>query len=314
MALKITKGRRPAAARVVVYGTEGIGKTTLAAQFPGALILDTEDGARHVDCHAVELRSWLDIDGAVIELARDSQGYQTVVIDSADWAERRLIDHLLNQSGKKSIEDFGFGKGYVLLQERVGKFLENCDALVRSGINVVFVAHSKVVRCSPPDQTDGYDRYELKLTKQVAPLLREWCDLLLFCNYRTRLVDGSDGRKKAKGGSERVMCAQRSAAYDAKNRYGLPAEMPMGLEPLASVFAGQPTEPPAAANVPALMTKASAAIAKAGTAEELRRVQRRIDKYLADGVFTTAQWEALTDQLAARAEACAQDIEAEVSA
>jgi hypothetical protein len=236
MALKITKGRQAAAVRTVIYGTEGIGKTTLAASFPKPLILDTEEGSRHLDCDRVEIHNWVELTGAVLELARDSQGYKTVVIDSADWSERLLIEGLLNETHKKSIEDFGFGKGYVMLQERVAKFLDNCDALVRAGINVVFVAHSKVQRTSPPDLADGFDRYELKLTKQVAPLFKEWCDLLLFCNYKLRLIDGNDGRKKAKGGKERVMYAERSAAWDAKNRFGLPEEMPMGIEALAPIF------------------------------------------------------------------------------
>jgi hypothetical protein len=236
--IKIIRGRQKTAGRFTVYGTEGIGKSTLASQFPTPLILDTEDGTRHLDCARAPISSWKDLTLAMTELAINAQGFKTVVIDSADWAEKLLVEWLLKGAGKNSIEDFGFGKGYVMLQEHVARFLASADVLVRQGIHVVFVAHSKVVRTSPPDQTDGYDRWELKLTKQVAPLFKEWSDALIFCNFKTKLVEGADGRMKARGGKDRIMYAERSAAWDAKNRFGLPAEMPMEIGQLASVFEG----------------------------------------------------------------------------
>jgi hypothetical protein len=243
--LNITRGRRQAAVRGTLYGNEGVGKTTLATQFPAPLVLDTEDGTNHIDVARASIHDWKTLTLAMTELAVNSQGFKTVVVDSADWAEKLLVEWLLKTSGKKSIEDFGFGKGYVMLQEHFTRFLASCDVLVGQGINVVFVAHSMVKRVSPPDQTDGYDRYELKLTKQVSPLLREWCDLLLFCTYKTKLVEGSDGRLKATGGKDRVMHAEHSAAWDAKNRFDLPAEMPMEIGQLAGIF-GAPTAKPKA--------------------------------------------------------------------
>jgi hypothetical protein len=234
--LNITRGRRQAAVRGTVYGIEGIGKTTLATQFPAPLVLDTEDGTNHIDVARASIHDWKSLTLALTELAVNAQGFKTIVIDSADWAEKLLIEWLLKTSGKKSIEDFGFGKGYTMVAEHWTRFLASCDVLIGQGINVVFVAHSTVKRTSPPDQTDGFDRYELKLTKQSAPLLREWCDLLLFCNYKTKLVEGSDGRLKAQGGKERIMHAEHSAAWDAKNRFDLPAEMPMEIVHLNRIF------------------------------------------------------------------------------
>jgi hypothetical protein len=243
--LNITRGRRQAAVRGTIYGDEGIGKSTLATQFPAPLVLDTEDGTHHLDVARVSVHDWKTLTLAVTELAVNAQGFQTIVIDSADWAEKLLIEWLLKTSGKKSIEDFGFGKGYTMVAEHWTRFLASCDVLVSHGINVVWVAHSCVKRVSPPDQTDGYDRYELKLTRQVSPLLREWCDLLLFCSYKMKLVEGGDGRLKAQGGKERVMHAEHSAAWSAKNRFGLPAEMPMEIGQLAGIFGATPAKPKA---------------------------------------------------------------------
>jgi hypothetical protein len=299
--LKITRGKQPSAKRFTIYGDEGIGKTTLASQFPNPLILDTEDGTKHLDCARSTATSWRDLTLAMKELAVNSQGFKTVVIDSADWAEKLLVEWLLEQSGKKSIEDFGFGKGYVMLQEHVARFLASADALVRQGIHVVFVAHSKVVRTSPPDQTDGYDRWELKLTKQVSPLFKEWSDALLFCSYKTKLVEGSDGRMKARGGKERVMYAERSAAFDAKNRMGLPAEMPMTIDALASVFEGvTPVTPPAPVAKKPLW---SDRVKEATDGQQLAAIDGEATEARQRGELTEAQLAKLHASIEARLEA-----------
>ena len=278
MSLKIVRGKMQSPVRCVKYGTEGIGKTTLAAQWPSPLILDTEEGSSRIDCARVVCRDWVTLEGAMHELARDSQGFKTIVVDSADWAERHIIDHLLRKSGKKSIEDFGFGKGYVMLAEHVAKLLSAADQLIDRGLHVVFVAHSKVQRTSPPDETEGFDRWELKLTKHSSPLFKEWCDLLLFCNYRLTLVEGQDGRMKARGGKERIMYAQRAAAWDAKNRFGLPESMPMSIDQLASVIGAAESKP-----------KWTDRVKAAGTVEDLGRIADEADEAVSRGELTDDQ-------------------------
>ena len=238
MSLTINRGRRSAPVRGVIYGPEGIGKSTLASHFPSPLFLDVEDGTAQLDVARVACPTWDALLAAVKTLATNPHGAQTIIIDSADWAEKALIEHMLKQSGKSSIEDYGFGKGYTILAEHWMRFLGLCDALVASGLHVVFTGHSLVKRMSPPDQTDGYDRYELKLSKQVAPVLKEWSDLLLFCNFKVIVVEGTDGKIKAQGGKERVMYATHSAAWDAKNRFGLPDEMAMEYDQLELIVAG----------------------------------------------------------------------------
>jgi hypothetical protein len=314
--LQITRGRRQAAVRGTVYGIEGIGKTTLATQFPAPLVLDTEDGTNHIDVARASIHDWKSLTLALTELAVNAQGFKTIVIDSADWSEKLLIEWLLKTSGKKSIEDFGFGKGYTMVAEHWTRFLASCDVLIGQGVNVVFVAHSTVKRTSPPDQTDGFDRYELKLTKQAAPLLREWCDLLLFCNYRTKLVEGSDGRLKATGGKDRVMHAEHSAAWDAKNRFDLPAEMPMDIGQLKSIFAGPAPAPvgapgqpaktanavqgPAAGSEETLQDLIERHIADAKSVRTLGKIGDRIDALLSEGQLTDHQANVLTKAVAAR--------------
>lgn len=290
MALNITKGKQAAPARCTIYGPEGVGKTTLAAQFPAALILDTEEGSRHLDVSRVSCPTFAALEEALNDLYRDSHGYKTIVIDSADWAERSMVETIVRNAGKKSIEDFGFGKGYVHVQERTAKFLALAENLVSRGLNVVFVAHAAVKRTSPPDQTDGFDRWELSLLKQTAPLFKEWSDLLLFVNYRMKLIEGGDGRKKALGGRERVMYAERSAAYDAKNRYGLPAEMAVSIDALAPVFAGGSP----AAEKPQSITATIEAIGKA-TESQIHRLAPRVEERAQAGELSADEYATLRD-------------------
>jgi len=275
--------------RAVIYGTEGIGKSTLAAQFPGALVLDTEDGTGQIDCARVVCQDAMSLESAMLDMVGDQQGFRSIVIDSADWAERHIIDHILRRANKKSIEDFGFGKGYTMVAESCAKLLGLADQLIAKGCNVVWVAHSHVKKVSPPDQDDGYDRYELKLTRQTAPLWKEWADVLLFCNYRTKLVDGSDGRKKARGGRERVMYSERSAAWDAKNRFGLPAEMPMAISELEPALRSQ-----------SLASTIAGHIAAATTVTQLGKFGDRIDELVSAESITADEWSSLTDQIADR--------------
>ena len=297
MGLKIVKGKQRSPLRAVVYGVEGIGKTTLVSQFPKPLILDTEDGSTHLDVDRVACRSLTSLEGAMHTLVRDNEGYKTVVIDSADWAERSAQEHILSKANKRSIEDFGFGKGYVMLAEQIARLLAIADQLVAAGLNVVFVAHSKVVRVSPPDETDGYDRWELKLHKQVAPLFKEWADLVLFCNYHTKLIEGEDGRTKGRGGKERLMYAQRTAAFDAKNRFGLPESMPMGIEPLAGLFSDAPAAKREAATKPEppLFDRIADYIGKAASVRTLGTIGDKIDGYVSSGELTEVQAQLLRD-------------------
>jgi hypothetical protein len=289
MALNIQRGRRHMPAKIVKYGPEGGGKSTLAAGFPSPIFLDTEEGTHHLDVARVSIGSWNELRSAVAEIGSKPSEFKTVIIDSADWAERLCTDSICEEHRKKSIEDFGFGKGYTHVAEAFSKLLTQCDALVGVGMHVVFVAHSKVVRTSPPDITDGYDRWELKLSKQVAPLLKEWCDALLFCTFETRTTTGTDGRVKAVGGKKRIIHTERSASWDAKNRYGLEPIVPMTIESLAPIFA----EP---ARRPGWRDR----VAAATTLEELGRIGDDADVAVSDGKLSDELRAKLDDAIEAR--------------
>lgn len=254
----VTRGKQRRAQRVCIYGVESVGKTTFAAKAPKPIFLDVEGGTHHLDAARVEIDSFDALQGAVTELAAGGHDFGTAVIDSADWTEKLLIEHLLGETKKKSIEDFGYGKGWVQVAERFARLLTSCDKLIDRGINVVFIAHSHVKRVEPPDQMAAYDRYELKLSKQCSPLLKEWADELWFAQFKTKLVESESGRMKGKGGKERILYTTHSAAYDAKTRSGLPEELALEWDGVAHLFGAEPVAKaaPAADDIQARVEKA----------------------------------------------------------
>lgn len=235
--LAIRRGKIARPQKVVGYGPEGIGKSTLASQTPDPVFLDTEGGTHHLDIDRIDAAStWEQITAAIAALAKGGHGFRTLVIDTADWLEKRLIEHLCRKHNKDSIEDFGYGKGWVILAEEFARFLNSLDALLARGMHVVFLAHATVRKFESPDQAGSYDRFELKLSKQVAPLLKEWADVVLFANFVTRVAEKDNGKMRGVGGKERVLFANHTAAFDAKNRHGLPDKLPFTIEALAQVF------------------------------------------------------------------------------
>jgi hypothetical protein len=235
--LAVRRGKISRPQKVVAYGPEGVGKSTLASHTPEPVFLDTEGGTHHLDVVRIDSAStWDQITAAVAALAKGGHGFKTLVIDTADWLEKRLIEHLCRKHSKDSIEDFGYGKGWVILGEEFARFLGTLDALLGGGMHVLFLAHSQVRKFEAPDQAGSYDRFELKLSKQVAPLLKEWADVVLFGNYVTKVTEKDNGKLRGVGGKERVLFATHTAACDAKNRHGLPDKLPFTVEALAPVF------------------------------------------------------------------------------
>jgi hypothetical protein len=233
--MKITSGKQTRAQRVVIYGVESVGKSTFAAQFPKPLFLDVEGGTSHLDTDRVSIDTATDLESAIREC--QATDYGTIVIDSIDWTERLLVEQLLSESKKKSVEDFGYGKGWVMAAEKMSRLLGSLESLIDAGKNVVLIAHSKVQRVEPPDLLAAYDRYELKMSKQCSPLVKEWADELWFFKFKTKTVESESGRSKGIGGKERIILTTHSAAYDAKTRSGLAEELPMAWDSVAHLFA-----------------------------------------------------------------------------
>ncbi len=213
------------AQKVVIYGPEGIGKSTFASKFPNPVFIDTEGSTKHMDVARLpKPSSW----SMLLEDVRHVKGNpgicSTLVIDTADWAEQPCSNEICAKAQKEGIEDFGYGKGYTYLSEEFGRLLSLLEEIIEMGVNVVFTAHAQMRKFEQPDEMGTYDRWETKLQKKTAPLLKEWADMLLFANYKTFVVKTDEKKNKVQGG-KRVMYTSHHPCWDAKNRHDLSPEL-----------------------------------------------------------------------------------------
>lgn len=239
--MKITYGRIRSAQKVVIYGPEGIGKSTFASRFPDPLYIDTEGSTKLLDVARLPSpQSWQDILGEINYVINNPDSCKTLVIDTADWAEQLAVRAICTRAKKRGIEDFGYGKGYTYVAEEFQEMLRQLDKLIELRINVVITAHAKMRKFEQPDEMGAYDRWELKLSKQSAPLLKEWADMVLFANYKTFTVRIEDKKVKAQGGT-RTMYTSHHPCWDAKNRHGLSDEVPFTYESIREAIEGNDT-------------------------------------------------------------------------
>lgn len=245
---QITKGKIKSAIRLVAFGPEGIGKSTFASQFPDPVFIDTEGGTKTLDVARFPIpNTWDELIEMVDAVIADPTICSTLVIDTVDKAEMMLSEQLLKEEDVDSIEKYGggYGKGYTAMQERFNKdLLRRLDKLIAKGVNVTVIAHAAMRKFESPEDPP-YDRWEMKLSKKISPLMKEWADILAFITYE-QAVYVEKGKKtgKARGVAKRVMHMNHRPTFDAKNRYGLSDNLPLSFEPLKEIYEGSvPTVP-----------------------------------------------------------------------
>lgn len=223
----IRRGPRETPFSVVLYGPEGIGKSTFGAGAPNPIFLGTEDGTSQLDVASFPTpQKFSDVLDAIATLGAEEHDFRTLVLDTLDWLEPLIHAHVCKANGKASIEAFGYGKGYVLALDEWRTLLAALGKLRTKGMNVVLLAHSRVKGYHNP-AGDDYDRYTMKLHEKAEQLVKEWADAVLFATYKVVTTENDQGRIKAYGDGTRVAYTEHRPAWDAKNRYGLPLEIPL---------------------------------------------------------------------------------------
>lgn len=240
--------------RILIYGVDGIGKSTFAASADAPVFVGFEDGSLTLDVHRFpEPQSWFDALDAVDELTREDSSFRTVVIDSLDWLEPLCWQHVCATMKDKAGRPYGridlipFGNGFAAALDQWRLLLSKLDHLrVTRGMAVVLVAHASIRTFRNPEGED-FDRYEIKLQHSARVstqgLIREWCDCVLFATHEQYTHD-LGGRPKGISTGARIIHTERTAAFDAKNRYSLPPTLPLDWQSLREAMAaGQPADP-----------------------------------------------------------------------
>lgn len=239
----IQTGRQNKPPRVVLYGVEGIGKSTWAANAPNPIFIQTEDGLSEIECAKFPLSQSLDdvLDNIKV-LGTEEHDYKTVVIDSADWLEPLIIQQVCKEYGVDTLQRAagGYGNGTVKLVDKWGTVLDALNWLrLTKGMGVIIIAHSSVKTFNDPENPP-YDRYQLRLAAKSNDLLMEWADAVLFATRKMAITRDDSGKAKAqaigKSGGERIVRTNASPACAAKNRYNLPDELPLDYAAFAQAI------------------------------------------------------------------------------
>lgn len=231
--------------RIVIHGDPGIGKTTFGACAPAPVVIQTEDGLGTLDVPAFPLaKTYEEVMEALGALFQEGHEFSTLLIDSLDWFEPLVWDKTCRELGVQSIEQPGYGKGYVEAQRWWKQFFDGITGLRDArNMTVVMTAHSQIVRVEDP-LMPTFDRHDLKLHKRAAALAEEYADIILFATMQTRMVKEAqafqkEGRVRAVTDGTRVMHTIGQPAFLAKNRYGLTSPLPLTWDALMQSMSGQ---------------------------------------------------------------------------
>ena len=234
----IRKNDAMAAPRIMVYGVEGIGKSTFCAGAPNPIYILTEDGlgSLKVD-HFPLATSFADVMDAIASLYKDNHAFETVVIDSLDWLEA-IIQRETEQ--KYDAKDLAYGKGALIAAERWREILDGLNALRNDkGMAVILIAHTTIKRFDSPE-VEPYDRYQPKLQERSNAVVREWSDAVLFANYKNIVKKDDVGfnqtNNRGISTGERLLFTSERPAYMAKNRYNMPESIPLSWDAFAEAI------------------------------------------------------------------------------
>jgi hypothetical protein len=234
----IKKGIEKLPPRILLYGVEGIGKSTWATSAPSAIVTVTEDRLSHINCDKFPLANSFEEAMETLRAlyAAKGGGYKTHVTDSVDWLEKLIHKKICQEHGESSIisnakgSELAYGRGYLMAEKIMREYLKGLEALRGLGLTIILVGHEQVKKYDDP-MRESYDRYQPNLHERIREMLKQWCDCVFFANYEIVLKKEDQGfgktENKAIGGQKRFLYTQERPAFDAKNSYDLPLELEM---------------------------------------------------------------------------------------
>lgn len=242
----ITKGKIKKPYLVLIYGPDGVGKSTFGSEAPNSIFIGAESGSDALDVARFNgIDSWISFRSKIESLKKENHDFKSGVIDTLDWAEPMLHRYLCEKFKVAAVEDAagGYGKWVgVMLKEWKSLMVDLTYLRDVKKMNIIILAHSHVKAFNDPNTALPYDRYMLKLNEKAAALWREYVDCVLFANYDIVAFKSETNKKKMKAqDGPRKLFSVRTASYDAKNRLGLPSELPLSYLAFAKAAdTGQP--------------------------------------------------------------------------
>lgn len=298
---QVTRGKLQVPLLALVNGVDGVGKSSLAADAPGAIFLGTETGTSYLNvARFPEPKTFKDVLDAIDALTNEESEFKTLAVDSLDWLEPLVFEQVCKDNNWKNIEDPGYGKGYIAAIKLWEAFIAKLrDLRAKRGMHILLLAHTTIKSFADPTNNSSYDRFILKLHEKSASKLREFVDFVFFMNFEViTATDDKTKKTKAFGDGKRILYTERRPAFDAKSRLPLPHEIIMPIERpfehLMSIIAKVSADesPEAIKNSiigllsnlkdEELKAKVLASIEKSGgVADRLRRVRTQLQTVLA---------------------------------
>lgn len=215
----------------IIYGGEGLGKTSFAADWPNAFYVQT--GANERPPKGVDMLSFgvtetfaefMDQCDWMIEADHDRL---TFVVDTLDSLEQIVIDEACARRGWKDISEGKFREPKDATAEVWREILRKLTAIKSCGFAVILIAHI-VAKTDPGVTTDSIPRYRLNLRMQDdANTLTHAADIVGFIHQRVSIQKEAAGfhkdnvRKRGEGSGERLIAIEERPGFIAKNRHKL---------------------------------------------------------------------------------------------
>ena len=192
------------ARKVILYGPPKLGKSTLAGSAKNSLMIPTENRVDHIACHKTDVitnyQELLDIFDFLLK--NDKHSYKRIILDTLDEFEPILHKAICEKNGWQSLvedknKEVNFSKGLKYhAVEGWRKFLNNCDVMRDAGFDIIFVAHSQVVKVNPPDKAESYDKFAMKIDPNSLTILEGWADIIGFYEQEIFVNQVGDGINK----------------------------------------------------------------------------------------------------------------------
>lgn len=196
----------------------------------GVIIVQCEDGIGKIECNHFDVaKTYKEFMDNLLSLLNEDHEYKTVAVDSLDWLEKLMKTHVCEENGWGDISQPAFGKGFTATLKLWEEYLEVLNRLRdEKNMTVLQIAHNEIKRIEDPTN-DPHDKMQIKLYRKAADLVVEHADCVFFANYKigTVQVKGKNGAMSTRTvAGDRKIFTQEAPGFQAKNRYGLPSEMP----------------------------------------------------------------------------------------